>query len=200
MKLPLLSGLLALVLAVPAFAQTSPTPAAQEPASPSLLGKRYIEASAGIVASSPDDGYGLGAAFNAPLTAGLDVGASFQHNWLEGDSSDNYQDLAVNLTGYQDLGKIRVFGRATLGYEWWSVADESWYQFEAGAEYALTSRLLVSAQVAWYDYFSSDTSDGAFAGGPKVTYWTSSAIALSGSAILQEGGDVAYVLGVAFVF
>lgn len=200
MKSPLLTSLLALALAVPAFAQATATTTAQEPASPSLLGKRYAEVTAGLVDSSPDNGYGVGAAFNAPLAAGLDVGVNFQHNWLDGNSSDNYQDLGLNLTGYHDLGKVRVFGRATLGYEWWSVANESWYQLEAGAEYAVTRRLLVSAQVGWYDYFSSNTSDGSFFGGPKVTYWTSSSIALSGAVSFIEYGDVGYTLGVAFVF
>jgi len=200
MKLRLLSGFLALAIAVPAFAQTAAPVAAQEPASPSLLGKRYVEVVTGLVSASPDDTYGIGAAFNAPIATNLDVGVTFQHNWLEGDSSDNYQDLAVNLTGYQDFGKVRAFGRATLGYEWWTTADESWYQFEAGAEYAVSSRLLVSAQVGWYDYFSSNTADGAFSGGPKVTYWTSSTIALSGTVSFQEHGDVAYILGAAFVF
>ena len=189
----LLTALLAVVFCTPAFSQSA--------ASPSLLGKRSVETDAAYINYSgyPSD-FSVGTTVNVPLNASFDAGASFDHTFQEGDSTHHYEVLGAHLTGYRDVGGVRVFARATLNYEWWSVENLVWYQADVGVERALCDRLLVSAFVSWHDFFSSQVLDGSFAGTAKLTYWMTPKVAVSGSGALLEGGSIAYRLGVIFVF
>ncbi|MDF3056225.1 MAG: hypothetical protein K0R17_440 [Rariglobus sp.] len=193
MKSRLLAGLVALSLAAPAFAQSA--------TSPSLLGKRYVEGFASYTNYNhyPAD-FGFGATVNTPLCASFDVGSTFFHSRQEGDASHHYEMLDAHLAAHRDLGPVRAFARATLGYEWWSVENLTWYRLDAGAERALTERLLISAHVSWQDFFSSDVLEGRFSVTSKATFWVTSSVAVSLSGAYIETGDLATRLGLAFVF
>lgn len=193
MKSLLIAGLAASSLAAPAFSQPAD--------SPSLLGKRYVEAFVGYTDYNRfTSDIGMGATINLPLTASLDVGSTFLRNQQKGDSSTHYETLDLHLAAHRDCGPVRGFARATFGYEWWSVENLWWYRLDLGAEHALTDRLLISAHVSWQDFFSSDMLAGRFSVTPKATYWLTPAIAVSGSLSYIETGDLFSKFAIAFVF
>lgn len=164
-----------------------------------LLGKRYVEASAFILdyQNYEDDGYGLGVVVNLPVTAHLDVGAGFEPNWEEGDRDENFQDLFLYATLHTEFGDLRPFARAELGYEWWSVSDDPFYQVDVGAEYPLTDRVSVSASVGWSEFLSEDWNGGSFVASLRGNYWVTEAFAVSLTGSAMEGGTWGY--GAAFV-
>jgi hypothetical protein len=193
MKSLLPAGLLALSLAIPAFSEPV--------ASPSLLGKRYVEAFAQYTDYNHfTSDYGAGATINVPVAAAFDAGATFLHNQQDGDSAQHYETLDLHLAAHRDLGPVRGFARATFGYEWWAVENLWWYRLDVGTERALTDRLLVSAHVSWQDFLSSDMLAGRFSVTPRATYWLTPAIAVSASGSYIETGDLSAKLGLAFVF
>lgn len=183
-------------LAAPAMAQTPAAPTS------GLLGKRYVEASAFLIDyhNYEDSGYGVGTAVNIPLTAHFDAGASFQHNWEEGDQGENFQDLAVYLAAYTAVGDFRPFARATLAYEWWHVSNDPFYQLDAGSEYLITDRLSVSAQVSWTEFLASDWNGGAFSGATRTNFWVTDTIATSATVTYTDGGTWGYGLAAVFQF
>ncbi len=159
-----------------------------------LLGKRYAEASAYVTDYNnyEDNAYGLGAAVNVPVTANIDAGVSFQQNWVESESDEDFQDLAGYISAYTSHGDFRPYAKASLGYEWYKPSDDPFYQLEAGSEYLLSDKLSVSANVSWYEYLSSDWNGGAFGAGARANYWVSETIALSLAAGYGEGGHWSY--------
>ena len=188
---------LGVALALPAIAEpTTPAPAS------GLLGKRYAEASAVLIdyQNAEDNGYGVGTAVNVPLTTHLDAGASFQHTWIEGDEAENFQDLSAYLTAYTACGDFRPFAKASLGYEWWHVSNDPFYQLDAGSEYLVTNRFSVSAQISWSEFLASDWNGGSFATSARANYWVTSAIATSATVTYSEGGTWAYGLAAVFKF
>lgn len=194
---------LGVLFAGSAFAQDDAPASATTPASSSgLLGKRYVEASVFLVdyQNAPDNGFGVGTAINVPLTAHVDVGATFQHNWREGDRRDNFQDLTAYVTGYTTCGDFRPFARASLGYEWWNPSDDPFYQIDVGSEYLVNERLSFSAQVSWSEFLASDWNGGAFAGSARANYWITPVMATSATVTYNEGGTWACALGAVFVF
>ncbi len=197
-------AVLGLAAATTAFAQSDATASASSSASASagLLGKRYVEAQAFLIdyQNFEDNGFGVGAAVNVPVTANVDVGAWFQHNWTEGDQGDNFQDLALYVTGYCEHGDLRPFATASIAYEWWSVSDDFWYQLDVGAEYTISDQLSVSARVGWFDYFSSDWDNGAFLVSTRANYWVTPTIATSLTVGYVEGGTWNYGVAAVFTF
>lgn len=187
-------------LATPAFAQAM-EPVAAAPSS-GLLGKRYVEASLFLVdyKTTSDDGYGLGTVVNLPLAPNVDAGASFQHNWFEGDTGTNFQDLAVYVTAYADCGDFRPFAKATLAHEWWHTSNDFWYQFDVGSEYLVTERFSVSARATWSDYLASEWDGGVFGLGARANYWLTSDVATSATLTYTEDGTWVYGLAVVFQF
>ncbi|MDF3056228.1 MAG: hypothetical protein K0R17_443 [Rariglobus sp.] len=193
------SFLLALGLAFAASAGAQ-TPAATP--SSGLLGKRYVEASTFLIDyhNAPDAGYGVGTAVNVPLNAHFDVGASFLHTWEEGDATENFQDLAVSLTAYAAHGNFRPFAKASLGYEWWYVSDDPFYQIDVGTEYLVTDRFSVSAQLSWSEFLATDWNGGMFSGSTRANYWVTADIATSVNVTYTEGGTWTYGLAAVFQF
>ncbi len=187
----------ALVLATPAFAESNAT----APDS-GLLGKRYAEASALLLDynNDPDNGFAVGTAINVPVAAHLDLGASFEHDWLEGDRDENFQDLGVSLTAYTQHGSCRPFVRAELGYEWWHVSNDPFYQIDVGSECLLTERLSVSAELSWSEFLAEDWNGGYFSGAVRGNYWIAPQLALYSKATAIEGGSWAYTVGAIFAF
>ncbi|GEM_PF-2705429 len=191
---------LASAFAAPAFAQAM-EPVAAAPSS-GLLGKRYVEASLFLVDYQVirDDGYGVGAAVNVPVAPNFDVGASFQHNWLEGDAGSNFQDLAVHATAYAECGDFRPFAKVTLAHEWWHTSSDFWYQFDVGSEYLVTERFSVSARVNWSEYLASDWDGGVFGVAARANYWLTPDVATSATVSYTEGGTWTYGVAVVFQF
>ncbi len=187
----------ALTLAAPAFAE--PTSTAPDSG---LLGKRYAEASTLLLDynNDPDNGFAVGTAINVPVTAHLDLGASFEHDWLEGDRDENFQDLGVSLTAYTQHGSCRPFVRAELGYEWWHVSNDPFYQIDAGSECLLTERLSVSAELSWSEFLAEDWNGGYFSGAVRGNYWLNTDLALYSKVTTIEGGNWAYTVGAVFAF
>jgi hypothetical protein len=187
----------ALALAAPAVAQ--PTATASDSG---LLGKRYVEASTLLLDynNDPDNGYAVGTAINVPVAEHLDLGASFEHDWLEGDRDENFQDLGVSLTAYTQHGSCRPFVRAELGYEWWHVSDDPFYQIDVGSECLVTDRLSLSAELSWSEFLAEDWNGGSFAGAVRGNYWLSANLALYSKVTAFEGGHWAYAVGAVFAF
>lgn len=187
---------LAVACALPAFAQD------ETPLASGLLGKRYVEASFIVTDTQnmTETGYGLGTAFNMPLGANLDAGASFAHNWAGDDSANEFQDLAAHLTAYQVCGDFRPFATATLGYQWWQTSNDLWYQLEAGSEYLVTERLSLSAQVSWAEFIAADWNGGQWGAGSRANYWLTKNWAASALVAYTEGGTWTYSAGVVFQF
>jgi len=193
MKPALFASLLASTFAASAFAQPSDAP--------SLLGQRYVEPFVGYTDYNRfTSDFGLGATVNLPLSTSFDVGSTFLHNQQEGDDSQHYETLDAHLAAHRDLGPVRAFARATLGYEWWSVENLTWYRLDLGAERALSQNLLLSAHVSWQDFFSSDVLAGRFSVTGRATYWLTATTAASFSTAYLETGDLFFKLGVAFLF
>lgn len=168
-----------------------------------LLGKRYVEASAFLTDNnhSADNGYAAGTAVNVPLTAHLDLGASFAHVWSDSDTAaDRFDDLSVSLTAYTRRGQFRPYARASFGYEWWTISNDPFYQLEAGSEYLLTSRLSVSAQVGWSEFLAEDWNGGSFSASARANYWLTPSLAASPALGYSEGGHFTYGLAVAYRF
>jgi hypothetical protein len=188
---------LGVVLAAPVIAQTD----ASAPSS-GLLGKRYVEAFTTLsdYKNFEDNDFTLGTSVNIPLTTGLDAGAYFQHTWTEGDQSENFQDLAANLTAYASCGALRPFVRATLGYDWWYVSNDPFYQIDVGGEYLVTQRFSVSVQLSWSEFLASDWNGGGFSGSTRANYWVTEAIATSLTMGYLEGGSWSYGLAAVFRF
>lgn len=189
----------ALALAAPAFAQSTVIAATSDSG---LLGKRYVEASTLLLDynNASDNGYAVGTAINLPVAAHLDLGASFEHDWLEGDRDENFQDLGVSLTAYTQHGSCRPFVRAELGYEWWHVSDDPFYQIDVGSECLLSDRLSVSAELSWSEFLAEDWNGGYFAGAVRGNYWLNSDLALYTNVSAIEGGHWAYAVGAVFAF
>lgn len=179
----------ALVLATPAFAESNAT----APDS-GLLGKRYAEASALLLDynNEPDNGFAVGTAINVPVATHLDLGASFEHDWLEGDRDENFQDLGVSLTAYTQHGSCRPFVRAELGYEWWHVSNDPFYQIDVGSECLLTERLSVSAELSWSEFLAEDWNGGEFFATARANWWFTDTLAASLSGTAYEGGTWGY--------
>ena len=193
MKSSFIVGLLALVFCASASSQ-------EASATPNLIGKRYVDTQFSYIDYSSSADFALGSSFNLPLTTSFDAGAAFSATQEEGDDSHNYQVLGAYLTGYHDIELTRAFARGTINYEWWSVKNLWWYQADAGFERALSDHLLLTAYATWLDYFSSIFLDSGFSGTAKLTYWITPAVAVSGATTLIEEGNIAYRLGVTFVF
>ena len=187
-------------LLIPALLGALTTPAFAQTAGSGLLGKRYAEASAFLIEYNhfEDDGYGVGTAVNLPVAAHFDVGATFQHNWLEGDGSEDFQDLTAYLTAYTECGDFRPYARASLAYEWWGVSDDPWYQLDAGSEYLVTDRLSVSAQISWTEFLATDWNGGDFSATARANYWFTDSVAGSVNVGYVEGGS--WSTGAAVVF
>ena len=187
-------------LTPPAFAQ--PAPAAAPVAGSGLLGKRSAEAGAMISdnTNDSDDGYTAGATVNIPVRSFLDVGATFEHSWLEGDQGENFQDLSAFATAYTQRGAFRPFARAELGYEWWHVSNDAFYQLDAGTEYLLNDRLSHSAQISWGEYLAEDWNGGGFSASTRANYWVTKSLAASGIIGYTEGGNWNYGLAAVFSF
>ena len=203
MQKPVRTPAPAIVLATLAASAFATAPAAGQAAGDSgLLGKRYVEASAFLLdyQNFEDDGYGLGVAVNVPVCSHLDVGASFEPNWLEGDRHDNFQDLSAYATVHTDLGGLRPFARAELGYEWWYVSDDPFYQVDLGAEYSLTERVSVSGSVGWSEFLAEDWNGGSFSASVRANYWLTDAVATSLTCNALEGGTWGYGAAVAVTF
>jgi hypothetical protein len=191
-------------LTTSAFAQTEPA-APADPATADgsgLLGKRYVEAGAMIADynNADDDGYSAATTVNLPVRAFLDVGATFEHSWLEGDQGENFQDLSVFATAYAQRGAFRPFARAEFGYEWWHVSDDAFYQLDAGSEYLLNDRLSLSAQISWGEYLAEDWNGGAFSASARANYWLTESLAASAIVGCTEGGNWNYGLAAVFAF
>ena len=178
-------------------ALAAPVLAQSDGYSSGLLGKRYVEAS-GILfnyAHSSDDSYTVGTDINIPLAAHLDLGASLTQSWLEGDQGENFQDLAVALTAYTAWGDFKPFAKASLGYEWWHVSNDPFYQIDVGGEYRLTNRFSVSVQGTWIEYLADDWNGGSFSASARANYWFTERLAASVSLVSGEGGTWGYGLG-----
>lgn len=203
MQTKLLTSTPTLILALGLAALTTPA-LAQSEAGSGLLGKRYAEASAFAIDYNhfEDNGYGVGATVNVPVSTHLDVGAFFNHTGIEGHSSDpsndDFQDLAAYAALYTAHGDFRPFAKATLAYEWWSVSDDAWYQIDVGSEYLVTDRLSVSAEVSWDEFLAEDWNGGSFSTSARANFWVTDSIATSASVTYIEGGHWGY--GVAAVF
>jgi hypothetical protein len=182
------------------FAQGSEPAAAA--ADSGVIGKRYVEVGAFILNynHTSDDGYAVGTTVNAPVSACLDVGATFEHNWLEGDRSENFQDLSAYVTYHRSYGWARSFLRAELGYEWWHVSDDPYYSLDVGMEFPLTERLAVSAALNWSEFLASDWNGGAFAGKARAYYWLTDTVAASLRVTAFEGGTWSYGAAVLWKF
>lgn len=188
----------ALAAVIPAaFAQT-----ASASADSGVIGKRYVEVGAFVLDynNDPDNGYAVGTTVNVPVSAALDVGATFEHNWLEGDRSENFQDLSAYVTYHRSYGWARSFLRAELGYEWWHVSDDPYYALDVGMEFPLTERLAVSAALNWSEFLASDWNGGAFAGKARAYYWLSDTVAASLRVTAFEGGTWSYGAAVLWRF
>ena len=172
-------------------ALASPVLAQSDGSSSGLLGTRYVEAS-GILFNythMSEDSYTVGTDVNLPLCAHLDLGASLTHSWL-----------AVALTAYTAWGDFKPFAKASLGYEWWYVSNDPFYQIDAGGEYRLTDRLSVSAQVTWLEYLAEDWNGGSFSASVRTNYWFTERLAGAVSLFSAEGGAWGYGLGVLLRF
>lgn len=186
---------LSLFIALAAFA-----PSSAAGADSGLLGKRYVEAAAFVLdyQNFEDNGYGVGTTVNLPVAASLDVGATFEHNWTEGDASDDFQDLSAFATWHGAAGPLRPFARAELGYEWWAVSDDAFYAVDLGAEYPVTDRLSVSGSAGWSEFLAEDWNGGGFSASARANYWFTDALAASLTGSAFEGGTWSY--GAAAVF
>lgn len=167
---------------------------------PGLLGTRYVETQFSHIHYDNSSDFSLAVAFNQPLTSSFDVGLATSHTQEEGDDSQNYQTLGAYLAAHHDIGGFRVFARAGLNYEWWSVKNLWWYQTDVGFERALNDRLLFTAYASWQDFLTDTFLDSTFFGTAKLTYWATSDLALSASFAVLERSAVAYRFGVAFAF
>ncbi len=190
-----------------AFAQTpavepAETCACAASTGPGLLGKCYVEASAHALDfnNTSFTEHGVGVAVNMPLAPRLDVGAIFEHTWEEGSLDENYQDLSAYATVYTEVGDLRPYVRAELGYEWWPVSDDPFYAVEVGAEYLIGERLSLSAGVEWSEYLASDWNGGGFAANVRANLWLTDSLAGVVGVTGIEGGSWLYRLGAVYAF
>jgi hypothetical protein len=183
-------------LTTPAFVQAA-APAAQ---GSGLLGTRYVEAQAFVVdyQNFEDNDFAVGTTVNLPVTSCLDVGASFEHTWMEGDETENFQDLSAYATLHTSMGSLRPFARAELGYEWWYVSDDPYYAASIGAECSVTDRLSVSASAGWSEFLAEDWNGGGFSASARANFWFTDTFAASLLGTAFEGGTWSY--GAAAVF
>lgn len=179
-------------LACGAFAQAAAPSAASSGSG--LLGSRYVEAATFAVdyQSYEDNSFGVGTTVNIPVAASLDVGATFEHTQEEGDSSENFQDLSAYATWHAALGELRPFARAELGYEWWHVSDDAFYEISLGAEYSICPRLSVSGSAGWSEFLAEDWNGGEFFATARANWWFTDTLAASLSGTAYEGGTWGY--------
>lgn len=188
---------------VPAAAQAASDSCSGAPVTASLLGTRYAEASAYLTDynHAEDHGFAVGTAVNVPLTAHLDLGAAYAHSWFESDTAaDRYDALSVSLTAYTRCGRFSPFARASLGYEWWTISNDPFYQLEAGSEYLVTDRLSVSAQVGWSEFLAEDWNGGSFGASARANYWLTPTLAAAPTLGYSEGGNLTYGVSVVYRF
>ena len=180
------------MLAAGASAQAS-APATSSSGS-GLLGTRYVEAGTFAVdyQNYEDNSFGVGTTVNVPVASSIDVGATFEHTQEEGDSSENFQDLSAYATWHTTFGELRPFARAELGYEWWHVSDDAFYEVSVGAEYSVTERLSVSGSVGWSEYLSEDWNGGEFFATARANWWFTDTLAGSLNGTAYEGGTWSY--------
>ena len=181
-------ALASLALASGAFAQATASSGA------GLLGTRYVEVGAFAVdyQNYEDNSFGVGTTVNIPVASSLDVGATFEHTQEEGNTSENYQDLSAYATWHSELGKLSPFARAELGYEWWYVSDDAFYEVSVGAEFSATDRLSVSGSIGWSEYLSEDWNGGSFFATARANWWFTDTLAASLSGTAYEGGTWGY--------
>jgi len=150
-------------LSASAYAQNdaAPAPASADSAfnTAGLIGKRYVEASFEYddYKATKKDVYAPSLTLNLPLSPNFDVSVDYGHAVRQ--SWENLFDQAdVTGTLYFTSDELKPFVAFSLGYVWGSqIEDECIYNFSAGFEYALTSKIALTAAFNAQDDFKSHT-------------------------------------------
>ncbi len=168
-----------------------------------LLGVRYVEAGFGVIDLNGSDRgiYSAGVNVNIPVTANLDLSASYAHDWVENNDSIYSNVAAVDATAYLTEGAFRPFATAGAGYVWEGSGDDDYgiWNIGAGVEYSLNATTAVTAGVNFSDTFE-DEDDSGFAGSVRLSHWFTSAIAGTIGATWFEEGNFGYRVSAIFKF
>lgn len=196
--------LLALAVTGSAIAQTAPVAQADVAADSGLLGKRYVFAGFGYldVNHSTTDGFGIATAVNVPVSANLDVGIAYNHEWVENNSDINANILTGHATYYVVEGQFRPFVRGEFGHAWTDavMGGDVWvWRADVGTEYLVNDKLSLSASAGYSDSFESGDNH-VWSGSVELSYWITPTIAIGGEFGLIEGGNHLYGVGAVFVF
>ncbi len=189
------------LLSVAAFAQS----AAVEPqaASAGLIGKRYIGTGFGWtdINHSSIEGLGAGIDVNVPVTANLDITASYGFSWVEGVIGVGHT-ASVAATSYITRGDSKYYGSLSTGYAWVENRfdkDHQVWGVEVGIERAVNEKISSTFSVG-YDDDLGQHREGAWDVAIGATYNICSKLVGTAEISLIEGGSISYVAGVAYRF
>jgi hypothetical protein len=174
-----------------------------------ILGKRYVDANFSLqdIRHVSKNAYDLGVGANIPVSPGIDLGAAYDHSWLQGTSttprvhSDVIQGTVTLFPPARTFDSdVKPFVAGGIGYQWdnakFSGTPHS-FTFGSSDDYAIwglavgleipVDALSITPVVSYSDDFrSSHQSVQAFNYGAEANYWITNQVGVYAAATYQD--------------